>query len=302
MIISPRHMAIAGLLALLVIIAIASMMALFNTQTVAVSTKNESEDVRDTLKGFDDIQFSFNPANGKLFLVGHVLTSVDKQELLYKVNNLPFVQSVDDNVVIDEYVWQNMNALLMSNSEWQGVSFSSMAPGRFVMKGYLETNEQAQALVDYVNVNFPYLDRLENRVVVEGNLSTQIQSIITEKGFSGVTFQLTNGELVLAGRVDQKQVASYTGTVEFFKALPGIRAVRNYVVYTSADTSRIDITQQYRVSGYSKQDNVDMFVVINGKIFSVGDVMDGMMITNILPNMILLEKDGIKFRIGYNLQ
>ncbi len=302
MVISPRHMAIAGLLALLVIIAIASMMALFKTQTITVVTKNEAEDVRDTLKGFEDIQFSFNPANGKLFLVGHVLTSVDKQELMYKVKNLPFVQSVDDNVIIDEYVWQNMNALLMTNPDWQGIAFSATAPGKFVMKGYLETNDQAQALVDYVNINFPYLDKLDNRVVVEGNLSTQIQSIIAEKGFSGVTYQLNNGELVLAGRVDNKQVASYTGTVELFKSLPGIRSVRNYVVYTTAETSRIDISQNYTVTGYSKQDNVDMFIVINGKIFSVGDLVDGMMITNILPNMILLEKDGIKFRIGYNLQ
>jgi type III secretion system YscD/HrpQ family protein len=302
MIIPTRHLIGAGIFAVLLIVAIASMMALFKTQTITVPFKNESAEVQETLKSFEDIQFSFNPANGKLFLVGHVLTGVDKQELLYKVTNLPFVQSVDDNVVIDEYVWQNMNALLMTNPDWQGVSFHAHAPGRFVMKGYLQTSEEGQSLVDYVNMNFPYLDRLENQVVIENNLSIQIQSVLVEKGFSGVTYQLNNGDLVLAGRVDQTQVASYTGTVEMFKALPGIRIVKNYVVYTTADTSRIDISQQYKVSGYSKKDNVDMFVVINGKIFSVGDNMDGMMITNILPNMVLLEKDGLKFRIGYNLQ
>jgi hypothetical protein len=45
-----------------------------------------------------------------------------------------------------------------------------------------------------------------------------------------------------------------------------------------------------------------MFIVINGKILSIGDAIDGMTITGIMPNMVLLEKDGLKFRINYNLQ
>jgi hypothetical protein len=45
-----------------------------------------------------------------------------------------------------------------------------------------------------------------------------------------------------------------------------------------------------------------MFVVINGRILSLGENLDGMTITNIMPTMVLLEKDGLKFRINYNLQ
>ncbi len=86
------------------------------------------------------------------------------------------------------------------------------------------------------------------------------------------------------------------------KGLKGVRTVKNFVVYTTADTSRIDISSQYQVSGYSKKDDQNMFVVINGKILSVGEAIDGMKITGILPNMVLLEKDGLKFRINYNLQ
>ena len=77
--------------------------------------------------------------SGKVFLVGHVLTAVDKQELMYKINNLPFVKSIDDNVVIDELVWENMNALMMTNPNWIGVSIYSPVPGKFVMRGYLQT-------------------------------------------------------------------------------------------------------------------------------------------------------------------
>ena len=61
--------------------------------------------------------FPTTQPTGKIFLVGHVLTSVDKQELLYKVNNLPFIKIVDDNVVVDEFVWENTNALVNDQSE-----------------------------------------------------------------------------------------------------------------------------------------------------------------------------------------
>jgi hypothetical protein len=42
--------------------------------------------------------------------------------------------------------------------------------------------------------------------------------------------------------------------------------------------------------------------VINGKILSLGDNLDGMVITAISPTAVLLEKDGLKFKINYNLQ
>lgn len=302
MVIPKKHLIVAGVFALALIAGFASMMALFKAEPVAVHLPDESAAIKSAIAGFDDVQFSFNPVNGKIFLVGHVLTAVDKQELLYKINNLPFVQSIDDNVVIDEYVWENMNALLLTNPNWIGVSVYSPTPGRFVMRGYLQTLDQMQLLVDYMNVNFPYTDKLENQVVVETNLQTQIQSLLVAKGFSGVNFQMSNGELVLAGRVDQKQSASFGDLIDQMKGIKGVRLVKNFVIYTSADTSRIDISAQYQVSGYSKKDDQNMFIVINGKIMSVGEAIDGMTITSILPNMVLLEKDGLKFRINYNLQ
>lgn len=302
MVIPKKHLIVAGLFALALIAGFASMMALFRTQPVTIVLPDESEEIRKAIADFGSVQFSFNPTNGKVFLVGHVLTSVEKQELLYKIQNLPFVRSIEDNVVIDELVWENINALLMTNPHWVGVSLYSPSPGKFVLRGYLETLDQAQALSDYMTLNFPYLDRLENQVVVETNLQTQIQSMLIAKGFSGVTFQLSNGEVVLAGRVDQKQSGAFSETVDQLKILKGVRSVKNFVILTTADTSRIDISSQYQVSGYSKKDDKNMFVVINGKILSVGETIDGMTITGILPTMILLEKDGLKFRINYNLQ
>jgi len=302
MFIPMRHLIVAGLFVILLFLFLFGFFSLFKTQPVVVETKNETEQIKDAIKNYSDVQFSFNEATGKLFIVGHVLTNVDKQELLYLLKGLSFIQSIDNNVVVDELVWQNMNALLMTNSDWQGISIHAPSPGRFVMRGYLQTLEQLQALTDYVNVNFPYLDRLENQVVVENNLNTQIEGLLVEKGFSGVTFQLANGELVLSGRVDSAHSHQFNDIVEQFKSLRGVRQVKNFVVYTTAESARIDLSNQYKVSGFSKSDSELAYVVINGKILATGDNLDGMTITDLQPNVVLLEKDGLKFRINYNLQ
>ncbi|MBI2742959.1 MAG: type III secretion system inner membrane ring subunit SctD [Chlamydiales bacterium] len=300
--IKKRHLVLGGIGIFLLFFLFMGTFSLFKVEPVVVAEKHESEQIQEALKNYPDVQFSFTQSNGKLFLVGHVLTAVDKQELLYTLSGISFIGEVEDNVVVDEYVWQNMNALLMSNPDWQGISIHSPSPGKFVMRGYLETLEQAQALSDYMNVNFPYLDRLDNQIVVEGNLATQIQSMLMEKGFGTVLFQLSNGELVLTGRVDEKNKTAYEELVNHFKALMGVRTVKNFVVLSTSESSRIDISDKYKVTGSSKKDAQNLFVLINGRIVGKGDLIDGMMITTVLPSMILLEKDGLKFRINYNLQ
>ncbi len=303
MIIPKKHLIVASAFGILVLAGITSMITLFKTHKIEViSQKEEHKILQENLRAFPDVQFSFNPPSGKLFLLGHVISSVEKQELLYKIENLPFVHSIEDNVIVDELIWENTNALLLTNPNWIGVSLSSIAPGKFVLRGYVQTLEQAQTLSDYLNLNFPYLDRLENQVIVETNLQMQVESILIEKGFSSVTYQLSNGELVLAGRVDQKKAHTFNAIIDQFYTVPGIRLIKNFVIYTKADTSRIDISSKYQITGYSKKDDQNMFVVINGKILTIEDVVDGMKITEILSNMVLLEKDGVKFRINYNLQ
>jgi hypothetical protein len=45
---------------------------------------------------------------------------------------------------------------------------------------------------------------------------------------------------------------------------------------------------------------MSQYVVINGKILSVGSDLEGMTITKMENNSVFLEKDGIKYRINYN--
>ncbi|MBS0648656.1 MAG: type III secretion system inner membrane ring subunit SctD [Verrucomicrobia bacterium] len=302
MVIPRKHLVLAAVLGCALLVLFVSMVSLFKSEPVVVAVKDESEQVKEIVRKYPDIQFSYNKGSGKLFLTGHVLTPVEKQELLYQLQGLPFLSKIEDTVVIDELVWSNINALLVTNPAWQGITVTSPVPGKFLVRGYLQTLDQAQALSDYLNMNFPYLDRLDNQVVVESNLTTQVQSMLLEKGFNNVSYQLTDGELVLSGRVDGKDSPRFDTLVNEFKALPGVRMLKNFVIYTTEESSIVDLTSKYKVMGYSKKDGANQFVVINGKILTLGDNLDGMIITTISPTAVLLEKDGLKFKINYNLQ
>lgn len=302
MVIPRKHLVIAGVIGVFILAMFVSMVSLFNSEPLIVATKDESQEIAGIVKKYPDIQFSYNKGSEKLFLTGHVLTAVEKQELMYQLEGLPFITKIEDTVVIDEYVWENLNALLITNPAWQGVSLTSPAPGKFVVRGYLQTLEQGQALSDYLNMNFPYLDRLDNQVVIESNLTTQVQSMLMEKGFNNVTYQLTDGEIVLSGRVDGKDSHRFDSLIKDFKGLAGVRTLKNYVIYTNEESSLVDLSSKYKVMGYSKKDGASQFIVINGKILSLGDNLDGMIITAISPTAVMLEKDGLKFKINYNLQ
>ena len=302
LVIPTKHLVFAGVFGIFLLGLVSATFSLFHSESIPNVSHDETSQVKDALSPYPTVQFSYNEASGKLFLIGHVLTVVDKQELSYKISTIPFISSVEDTIVIDELVWQNMNALFNSNPDWQAISLHSPFPGKFVLKGYVQTLEQAQLLSEYLNANFPYPNLLDNQVVIENNLSLQIQSILLDQGFDGVIFNIANGELVLSGRIDELKSSDFSNLITQFQSLSGIRFVKNFVVSATANSSIIDLSDKYKITGFSKGDNKEQFVVINQKIFSTGDFLNGMRITDIQSNVILLEKDGIKFRINYNLQ
>ncbi len=302
LIIPKKHLVMAGVFGAVLFASVFGMLSLFKTEPIVMVKVDENEKIQEIVSQFPGVQFSFNEPSGKLFLIGHVTTTVRHQELTYGLKELRFISSMEDNVIVDELVWQNMNALLSTNPEWIGVSMYSPEPGKFILRGYIQTLEEAVALSDYVNLNFNYLDRLENQVVVEKNLQIEIESQLVEMGLRAVTFDLINGDLVLAGRIEKEQNKSFQSLVSELRKVRGIREVKNYVVVSTGDASRIDLSKNFRVTGYSKRDEMDFYVVINGKILGQGDLLEGMLITKIQPKMVFLEKQGQKFRIDYNIQ
>ncbi len=302
LLIPTRHLVIAGALLFLIFLGIFGSISLFKSESVEVSYSHQEHKLEEVMKRYQGVKYTFNPQTGKLFILGDVLTSIEHQELTYMLRSLNFVRNIEDNITIDEMVSNDMNALLNKNPSWRAVNMTASMPGDFTLKGYVETLQEAGLLSEYINLHFPYTEKLRNEVVIQNNLQVEIQSTLIEAGFVNVSFQISNGELVLAGRVNQSSEKKFHELIATLKKMPGIRSVKNFVIMTTASTARIDLSSKFKVTGTSKYGTENEYVVINGLILSKGDNLEGMVITNVLTDEVQLEKDGLKFKILYNQQ
>jgi type III secretion system YscD/HrpQ family protein len=296
--IPTKYLVLAASFLTVSLIVFISFFSLFKAAPLEHKGKEPLSELTEALARFPSVRHSFNPGSGKLFLVGHVLTAVNYAELQYAIGQVPFVTDVENAVVIDELVWKNMNDVLSGNSDWRGVSITSSGPGQFVAQGLVQTNAQLDDLSDYLTVNFPYVDKLQNRVVSVETLTVEIQSTLAVNGFGGVQFQIVGGQLVLTGRYSDKMEREYEKLVKHLKGLSGINGVKNYAIASHPDLAGIDISQQYQVSGLSLREGKGFSVVLNGRIYEKGGLVDGMRITSIGDRAILLEKDGVKYTIA----
>ncbi|MBU6383556.1 MAG: type III secretion system inner membrane ring subunit SctD [Verrucomicrobia bacterium] len=294
-----KYLIIGGSAAAIFLVMFLSFFSLFKPNQLEIAHKEPLSDLKEALAKFTDVQYSYNPGSGKLFLVGHVLTDVDYKEMKYRLGQINFITSIEDNVVIDEGVWKMMNDVLSENVAWRGISIHSPAAGKFVVNGYVPTAEEAAQLTDFLTVNFPYLDRLESMVVIEQVLYAQLQALITAANLGGVTFQLSNGNVILGGNYNEQMSSELKKTIQEIHALKGVSSVKNYAIASHPNRVGIDLSKDYHVTGTSTFDGRGFSVVMNGKIYTLGDRVDGMKITSIDANMILLEKDGLRYKIDY---
>lgn len=298
--IPTKHLVMAGSIAAIFLIAFLSFFSLFKSNQVEIVQKEPVKEIKEALDKFPDVQFSYNPGSGRLFLAGHVLTPIEYQEMRYLLAQIPFILSTEDNVVIDEGVWKMMNDVISNNPSWRGVSIHSPKPGRFVATGYLDTAADAASLNEYLTVNFPYLDRLDNQVIVQEALNAQISSMIAAESIGAIDFQLINGQLVLTGRYNEQKTRQFEALVKHLNQVKGVTLVKNFAIGVSPTQASIDLTKDFQVSGISMYDGRGYSVILDGKIFTVGDqVVDGLKIFAIEPDTILLEKDGLKYKIDY---
>ncbi|MBN1914479.1 MAG: type III secretion system inner membrane ring subunit SctD [Parachlamydiales bacterium] len=299
-IIPTKYLITAGVFVSLLFVVFISFFSLFRSEKVVVVKRDKPQEIENVIAKYNGITFSFNPAGDTLFLTGHVLSSVDHQELLYDIQQLRFVQKTEDTVIIDELVWKNTNAILSDNPIWRGISLHGSDPGKFILTGYLKTPQEKEDLMDYMNQHFPYLDKLENKIVVENLLLEEIGASLIKNGFGGIQYGLIDGELILSGFYDEKKGSDFKILKEKLDRLYGIRQIKDLSVASSELTARIDLTQKYRVTGSATYDNKGFGIIINGQILTVGDLLEQMMITDISPNTVYLEKEGAKYKITYS--
>jgi type III secretion system YscD/HrpQ family protein len=274
---------------------------LFRSEAVVIEQPaNLQADLEKILSQYPSITYTYNKGANRLLLLGHILTVNDRAALLYKLRELKFIQTIDDNIIVDEFVWQEVNLVLGKNPQWQGITVHASSPGQFEVTGFLDTKQQADSLASFLNVNFPYNETLTNRVSVEENIVAEINSSLQERGLSEVRPDITNGELVLTGTMGYDKAKSLQDVIAKFKTIPGLKGVKSFVVETAPEESMINLSGQYSVSGYTTKGDMNVYVVIDGKLRSRGEKVDGLTITSITPTTIFLEKDGLKYRIDYN--
>lgn len=276
-------------------------LALFRSEPVAIEEPvNVSSALDEALKPFPDVTRSYTPSTGRLLISGHVLTATDNSQLHYNLQGLPFIKDIDDKgIFIDEFTTREINNLLSRNKAYRGVTVTTPEPGRFVLSGYLQTNDQADRLNEYISVNFPNLTSLERRIIIEEDVINNVENMLQKAGIRNIKVKISNNVLSLNGGIPSGKEPDYNRIIEQAKAIPGIRDVRSYVNELPPEATLVNISDKYKVSGASNQGGVNLSVVINGRIVSRGDNLDGMTITSIKPNVIFLEKDGIKYRIDY---
>lgn len=292
-------------------ILIALISGLFAVIGIGLSTLFKGEAIQEQHYDFDKeigritasypaVRYSFNEGTGRVLLVGHVLTPVDRSQLVYNLQALPFVKSVDDNIIIDELVWKEVNQDLAKNPDWRGVSMISPEPGKFALTGSLQSKKQSEGLSEYINQNFSYPDLLDNRVVVEEDLLAKTIIILRNNGFGNIRPSFSDGEIKLIGKMGFGMKQQLDTALSEISKLPGVRTVQNLVIEQKAVDSAINISDKYHVSGATGRGGQQLNVIINGRILNIGDTIDGMTVTSIQPEAVYLEKEGVRYRIDYN--
>ncbi len=272
--------------------------ALFKAEPIAMQThENEEEQIQQAISHFPAVRHVFNKANGTLLLLGHVSTAAEKSQLDYNLLGLKFIKSVNDkDIIIDEYVWQEVNSIL--GKTWKGITIHSPSAGQFVLSGELQTRKQGEQLSSYMNLNFPYLDLLKKQIVIEEDIVNQIQGWLREAKLTDVVAKMTNGEISLTGKAPSDKLNELNSILAKVKQIPGVRVVNNLIQSQAPEMGIVNISDHYDVTGKSRVGD-KYTVVINGRFLSQGDSLDGMAITKITPNSVFLEKEDIKYRIDY---
>ena len=290
-----------GILTGLFVLAAIGTTTLFKSEPVIKTQVADTDKLLgDAFANYPSIKYSFNKSTGRLVLFGHLLTAQDKTQLIYNLQGLPFIKSFDDSgVIIDEYVWRETNQVLNKNPSWRTITLQSPTAGQFVLMGNLQTRKEAEQLYEYITTNFPYLDRLEKNIIIDEEIADTVKSGLEKIQLVNAKSSFKNGEVIISGGVSVGKQAALNQLVEEFKKIPGVRSVRVQTNSLAPDQAMQDISDRYEVTGFSRLGST-ISVVVNGRIVTKGDVLDGMAITNIVPGTIYLEKNDVKYRINFS--
>ncbi|MDF2576635.1 MAG: sctD [Chlamydiales bacterium] len=276
---------------------------LFQTQEVEHPSVLVQTKVDAIMKDFPSVSYQLQKETLKIRLWDHLLTSMDLNQLLYNLQSIAEIKEIDNAIIIDEGVWKEMNQILSNNPTWKGVSIYARIPKHFVLMGHLKTKQQAEELMNYLKLNFDYMDLLDNQMVVEEELMDKISNLLRENQLREVLAEFFDEEIFITGAITAKDRPIFEQILQQIKKTPGLKGIKNNVVeVTGQDMTEalVDLSSQYPVSGYFQTNQNKISVVVNGRIYSEGDKLDDYSILTIKDNFITLEKGDVKYKIKYS--
>ena len=278
------------------------MRALFQNDPVPLEQVDYEQKIRRELEEFPTVRADFDRDLGVLFLQGHLSHSLDNNRLVQKLSKLSFVDRINNHIILDEGVVLELNQVLARKGKWLGVEMVSTEPGLFLLTGNLRSKQEVEELDDYVKLNFKYL--FENQVVAIDDLLGRVRRLLQESVLIQVKADYIDGQIVLGGNMGAQQTSVLNRIIQQLHRMEGIRHVKNNVSILSnrgeGENTMVDLTDRYVISGFTQRGGVVSNVVIRGKVLSEGGIIDGMKILSIKPDLVILEREGIKYKIRYN--
>lgn len=260
----------------------------------------ENQALSDLLESYP-FTFTFVRQEGKVVLQGHVASAAVRQEAIAKIQSLSFVEGIDsEELIIDDSLCREFNQIL--KKDWPDITLTSPKPGQFTLQGEFQQQEQMDKLKSYLALNFPYPESVQSSILVIETLTNQINRRLQQIAPEELICQFQERDLVIAGTIPENREGALEDYIAELRKTPGIGQIRNASVARSVgedDASAIDITGSYNVTGWTTRSSVNVAVVVNGRILQRGDQLDQMTITSIRPDMILLQRNGIRYRIRY---
>lgn len=302
-----RHLLVATTAFCVLAVIVFSSLSIFHSETVVKTEKHPLHYLDSIFKKYPHVTHSYTEATGDLFLTGHVLTSVDMEELLFEIKALPFLEKPPQNfIVIDEKATESINGLLASQPMFQSVSIQSPEAGKFILQGYVKTLEEKSALSDFVLKNFDYHDFLVDEVAVQSSINTQIVNILSSHGLSYLKGQASDGTLILSGDIDKKDHHILEKAIKQIRHLRGMRTVQdltNVITHTEGggivvQPNSVAASNLPKVEGLS-YDGKEFTVQMEGRLLNKGSMIGNLIIEDISETHVLLKENnsGNKIKI-----
>lgn len=246
--------------------------------------------------------FTFNAQEDRVALQGHVSSLAVRNEAVEKIKaRLPQLDVDTHNLIIDDALCREFNQVLTRN--WPEITLTSKAPGSFALSGVFAEQDQLDKLKQYMKVHFPFASQLEFDVLAVDATTVQVNRQLQEIAPGELVGQFRGQDLLIAGTIPPNKQSDLEKFIDDARALPGISKVENLSVLRSVgddDQNAIDLSGRYAVNGVTRRSNIDVAVMINGRIVQRGDLLDEMLVLSIRSDAIILQRQGVRYRINYS--